>query len=260
MENFINDISFILPVRSGKYDHIDRKTNFYTTLNYLNTIFKSPNIIITEQGEYPEYIEDINNYNKYVFNKIDSEFIYKCKIINDAVKVTDTKFFIMNDCDCVISYDDYMKVYNMLLNEYDLVVCHNNHRYEIPKYKKHIVKSNKWNFSTTSELQYYGVGKEVGCIVAFNKNSFIECGMYNENFLDWGEEDVEIVDRFHVLERKICTKLNTNNFLYHMEHGYGKKNKKNKNSKYNDNLNESLKIRNMNKQELLEYISIWNWV
>jgi hypothetical protein len=95
-----------------------------------------------------------------------------------------------------------------------------------------------------------------GGSVFWNRQKFIEVGMENENFLSWGPEDQERVERCMKLGYKWARVQGP---LYHLEHarlqnsGDG-----HRFAKQNDE--EFEKVKRFSPDELRSYIKGWSWI
>ena len=95
----------------------------------------------------------------------------------------------------------------------------------------------------------------VGGAVFCNARDFVDAGMENEKFVSWGCEDFERYERISKLGYSI---RRVDGILYHLSH---KRNLNNgpKNPYFKKNEAEYLKVKNMNRSQLIEYISTWEW-
>ena len=94
-----------------------------------------------------------------------------------------------------------------------------------------------------------------GGAVVYNKEKFIEAGMENENFKNWGREDFERIRRFKKLGYN-TGRVSGN--LYHIDHVKGD-NSTRIHAHYRGNESEYMKVRDMSKEELLKYVESWQW-
>jgi len=92
-------------------------------------------------------------------------------------------------------------------------------------------------------------------MILFNKKSYVDGGMENENFMVWGYEDVERRKRFATLGYTI-KEIPGN--IYHLHHRRGP-NSSTLNPYYNTNREELTKVSSMDVGQLTEYISTWSW-
>jgi len=241
------------------YDTDDRIENFKLTYNYIRHIFPEVQIIISEYGKEKKFCNLIQNEKNidYIFLQDESPYIKKCKIINDAVELVSTPYFILNDSDCIVDVRTYTTAENYLEHGFDLVVTHNNDTVEVKNEYKNLIKDFKWDFSQAFDLDHSRSYKEVGGIVSFNTANFIKAGMMNENFDGWGCEDLEIIVRFQKLGFSILTGISLPFHLVHLVHksvirGIGS-------ARYQHNLKEYLRVKDMKIIALLEEIKDWSW-
>lgn len=90
-----------------------------------------------------------------------------------------------------------------------------------------------------------------GGIVFWNKESFINIGMQNENFTGWGGEDNEILMRAGLCRLK---QIRIDDTLYHLYHERPLIRSEN-------NIKQMEKIKKMkNEEEILNEITKWPWV
>jgi len=92
--------------------------------------------------------------------------------------------------------------------------------------------------------------------VLWDKKSFIRTGMENENFINWGYEDNERIERAHKLKVKI---FRVPGELFHLDHP--RNDDVNFNQKFAEqNKIELKKIASLNPTELRNYVNTWDWV
>jgi len=100
-------------------------------------------------------------------------------------------------------------------------------------------------------------GKEsFGGAYIFSKEKYSLYGMENEEFVSHAPEDVERRIRVSRLGGRIGR---INGCLYHLHHYMGIDSRHNNPHKYK-NYKEFRKVSKMNKEELSEYVSTWNWL
>ena len=83
----------------------------------------------------------------------------------------------------------------------------------------------------------------------FNRNSYIEGGMENENFIGWAPEDYERYHRFNLFGYKIGR---VNDKVYHLDHTRGI-NSSIQNPYIKGNLQLWEKLKTLSKEELKNY-------
>jgi hypothetical protein len=246
----LKDVTFIIPI---KYDHKDRIENLTTTLKFITDNFET-NIIIGEQGG--EKFKNINNVRYIHFNM--DEF-HRTKMINDMVKVCLTPIFINWDADVLVNSKGILDAVNKIrVFESDFVYPYNHDFIRIGRIWIDKLNSDPKLISTLTgfeeDMKYDGKFSVGGAIVC-NKKSFIEAGMENENFISHAPEDRERYCRFIKLGFKVDS---TSNKLFHINHYVGLDSKHN-NDHVITNRSELRRIKDMDKEQLIEYISKWAW-
>lgn len=227
------DVTFMIPY---KYDNEDRKENLELCEKYIRQYFNT-NIDVYQASE------SVFHRTKYLntMAKLCNESIVinqDCDVLIPPIQLIESIIKVRNGIDVCYPYDGrfaglnrYLWYYK-LLNNLDLGICNN---YEL--------KGND-KFNT------YG-----GCII-FNREAFIKGGMENENFISWGAEDYERYERFTKLEFKV---KRIKGLLFHVNHFIGVDSSK-KNPYFDENEKEYQKVKNMTKEELLNYIKTWKWI
>ena len=124
--------------------------------------------------------------------------------------------------------------------------------------RQNFIKQFLNNFNETTFINYnenYNTGSSYGGVLFFNKKSFIAAGMENEHYISYGPEDWERPIRYSTLDFKI-ERLDGN--LYHIDHWIGDNSSTNNPHFFNNNV-EFEKVKQMNKEQLIEYIKTWEW-
>lgn len=257
----LNDCTLIIPVR---FDSVDRINNVRTVLNFIFKDFDT-NIIICEHDSSSKIPDDFLKYEKVlpIFIETKDELFYKTKCINDMVKIIKTPYFAIYDADVLIPENQIVETINMLRErKADCVYPYDGAFLNVPKY--YVGQLNRKLTLSCIDINSCkkGLGmpeitpdrQSFGGCVFFNKETFIKCGMANENMVSYGPEDGEIAVRF----RTLTTMVRVNGPIFHMEHV------RNLNSTENHNMaqhnhEEFNKILKMNKDQLLEYVNTWSW-
>ncbi len=105
------------------------------------------------------------------------------------------------------------------------------------------------------EHDSYTIGS-VGGALFLNKAHYLKAGLENENIISWGPEDSERYARMQNLGYQINRIPGT---CYHIKHPTGV-NSSNKNPYYEANVAEYEKVKNMDGDQLTEYIKTWSWI
>ena len=172
-----------------------------------------------------------------------------------------TDVVINYDCDVVFPVSSYVSAYNMILNEgYDLVYPYGQGHYQ----KKITVDDQLINtfVGDFTEAPFANHPKfeqstsDYGWAQFFNRQSYIDGGMENENFISYGYEDNERPERFTRLGYKVGRVDGT---IYHMEHARTQNSWfTNPHIQNNKNLYEQLK--GMTDEELKNYYQTVDYV
>lgn len=262
----LSNSTFIIPVR---IESSDRVRNVITILCFLLDTFNT-NVIVKEVDSKPvfeeyvlpqvrEYLDGDIKKLTHIFQQSDDPVFYRMHILNEMLALCNTDVIVNYDCDVLLKIPSYLKSYDMILNEgYDLV-----YPFGIGDYQKQIFAddelvseflSNDFDFSILEQKQNYYMS-QYGHVQFFNRKSYINGGMENENFKGSSPEDKERFFRFTTLGYKVGR---IDDYVYHLEH------QRNNNSwptsfYSNPYMGENIKlwenIQQMNKIELQNYYS-----
>jgi hypothetical protein len=254
----LKDVCFTIPV---SYDHEDRKENLELCINILRKNFDT-NIFVFEQGTemHFNYLKGQEIIENYTFSSMGGKF-HRTKMLNEMAKSTECPIIFNWDADVVIAPLQILESVIQLRNGADMVFPYKWAFARMPrtqwfvKIRDHedigMVGSTRFNGMNTNDVT------SVGGAVGFRRESFIEGGMENENFISYGPEDVERWLRFKKLGYKIERSLG--GALYHIDHFVGI-DSSNKNMYFKANRGECERIEIMSPEELLIYVKTWPWV
>lgn len=225
-ESEINGISIIIPLRVVD----DRLQSFYTVLNNIRSQhFPVIDIVISEEDTTSKLGTEIQPAN-YIFTPSKTKF-NKCKAFNAGVIKAKYNSIILHDADILAPTNYTQQVFN-ILKRFD--ACHIGSKvlYLDPGSTQKINNKQKVGRDGKTTHMAYTVKEGrtttfVGGSIATNRQPLYNIGGFNESFVSWGEEDVDIYHRLQSLrffnERSI-------NFL-HLYHKQAKdvfnKNRKN---------------------------------
>lgn len=250
----LKDCCFIIPVA---FDHQDRKENLDLCVAILKKNFDT-NIFVYEQGNDCHF--DYLKVDRYLFSAYKGVF-HRTKMLNDMTKATppEIKYIFNWDADVIISPFQILETANKLRAGADMVYPYEWAFARIPRVTWFTKIRDYEDIGMVGDTQFNGMNSSdavsLGGAVAFNKKSFIEGGMENENFISYGAEDMERKVRFEKLGYKIERTLGP---LYHINHWVGI-NSCSQNPHMAQNDLEYTKVKNMNKIDLLNYINTWTW-
>lgn len=242
----LRDTTFIIPTH---FDHEDRKRNLDTVVRMLQQDFET-NIIVGEQGGNKfEYFRETCQYVKF-----QDEHFHRTKFINEMVRMSSTPIFCNYDTDVLMAPMQILTAVQMLRDgKADFVYPYKYQFIRVPKRHHGQLKNDLFIFAPQPVGDETEVRPSVGGAVLFNKEKFLANGAENEKFVSFGPEDVERYERF--------IRLNLRNKrvrgpLYHLNHFVGV-NSSQKNPFYQDGVYELIKQREMNNDELKEYVKSW---
>ena len=249
----LTDVEFHIPI---KYDSVDRKKNLDLVVCMLQKNFNTNITIYEDDGIYPnlglfKYMEQFGC--KYLHTS--SKFFHRTKMLNEMAASSNSKIIVNYDADVIIPPMQMYLAVEAIRNGYDMVYPYSGvfARMERNKWFSIIEKYLDIGFVKNEILDGMkpsDVNNSVGGCVLFNKNSFLEGGGENEQFISFGHEDCEREYRFRVLGYKI---KRIKGVLYHMNHFTGP-DSSTKNPYWKKNRELWNKIKEMNKEELLQYI------
>jgi len=250
----LSDVTFTIPI---SYDHNDRKQNLHLCLKIL---FKNCNInvIIIEQGgnKFNYLNGSIVNVMYLLFH---SKEFHRTKMLNQMALKAITPIIANWDTDVFIPPMQLLKAVQQIRDGNDMVYPYDKKFVRMKRLKWYdILNKTKdiGNFDNTEKQGDESLVTSVGGAVLFNKKSFIEGGMENENFISYGAEDQERYERFTKLGFKV-SRISGN--IYHLDHFIGVNSSK-KNPYFRWNEFEFIKVKLMDKEQLIEYITTWKWI
>ncbi len=252
----LSDHTFIIPVC---LESEDRRNNLVLVIDFLLKYFDT-NVIICESDKSikvkdcwkPEWGSKV----KCLFVENKTGYFYKTKLLNHMIRQSKTPYVVSYDSDVLLKPHHYVAAAEALRNgTYDF--C-----YPFDRPLKHIEKKNFREIRETLDLDaidhltsviHQGIPPG-GCFY-INKEKFIEAGMENENFISWGPEDAERLERLKILGYKVGS---LEGQLYHVDH-IVTQNSTYTNPLYAHNLREFEKVKSMTKDQLRSYVGGWKW-
>lgn len=253
MKKDLNDLTFCIPVR---IDSKDRAENLELIIDYLRFHFETK-IIVYEDDDYSKLENTliVSGVNDFIFNENKSGKFHRTKILNECYKRANTKFVANYDTDVLFTPDAYVAAVKRLRDGLcDFIFPYDGRFREVHRDKISKIRENMdvdWiKFEETSYIHDSSVGGAIFC----NKESYRKSGYENENFVQWGFEDNERIQRWSKLGMRI---ERTSNWLIHLEH-YRSSNSSPHNDSYLNNQMEYMKVCGMDREDLVRYINSWN--
>jgi hypothetical protein len=246
----LQDVTFTIPVA---LDHADRRKNFDLSTHLLRAAFET-NFIIGEQGGTS--FKYSSQWAKYIPFRLGT--FHRTKMLNEMFKLSATKFVVNWDCDVIIPPMQILVAVEQLRNGADVVFPYDGRFGRMPRIPWYEKIQKQHDIGIVGDFQFKGrhVGhNSVGGAVMFNKESFIDGGMENENMVSFGPEDCERNDRFKLLGYDVRM---TPGSLFHLNHFVGVNSSK-ANPYFAANHAELEKMRAMSREEMRAYVDTWPW-
>jgi len=264
-KTYLEDTTFIIPVR---IDNEKRLKNLKFTIQNLNYHFE--NKVIIAELDFNSKINFEGNFDKILF-KPDKKFFDRNKMMNELYQFIDTKYIFINECDVILNPLGIVDCYNKLksnlfqfclpfngipiwLNESSSVNYYDSNK--LPVVWKHVFGIENLLDESFFEITKVNC-KHLGFSYMLDYETFKSVGLENENFRNWGYEDLERVARFVKFGNKV---YHSNYYCYHLWHPRSENKKswyEEKSSK--ENFNEFRRICEMTKDDLISEIKSWPW-
>jgi hypothetical protein len=242
----LSDVTFIIPV---KYDHPHREENLLLNILHLQKYFNT-NIIVGEIGNHFKWLESHVNYIQFDMDKF-----HRTKMLNEMTLIAETKYVINWDADIFISPIQIWQAVDMLRSGTDFVYPYDGRFARVPRSERTTIA--KYLDVGMLKAKYAGINKgdmvSVGGAIAYNKQSFINAGGENENFISYGAEDAERYYRFKTLGYEV---ERVKGALYHLDHAITI-DSSTKHDDFDGNKKEYAKVTAMDKGQLENYVATW---
>ena len=257
----LSDATFIMPLR---IESSDRLRNVVLSLAYLLSNFKT-NVIIEEVDKESKFqrhaasqVESLGidmSAITLLFEENDDPIFHRTRILNDMLMESDTTVVVNYDCDVVFPVSSYLDAYKMICEDgYDLVYPYGQGHWQmkVPVNQKLIDKFVISGFQEDAFANHPDnevSTSDYGWAQFFKRQSYIDGGMENENFISYGYEDNERPERFTKMGYKVGRVDGT---IYHMEHARTM-NSWFTNPHIQNNKDLYEKLSGMNDEELMTY-------
>jgi hypothetical protein len=229
MKYDLSNTTFIIPLR---IESDDRLRNIITVVCFLLNTFDTNVIIkevdtesIFEKSALPQIKEFFGGNIQglsHIFEESDEKVFYRMRILNQMISMSKTDIVVNYDCDVLLKPETYIESCRMIAEDnYDVV-----YPYGFGSWQKQIFAddelvseflSNDFDFSILEKRHIVNLS-EYGHVQFFNRSSYIEGGMENENFKGSSPEDKERHHRFTTLEYNVGR---LDHWIYHLEHSRG---------------------------------------
>jgi hypothetical protein len=203
-----SDLSIVIPFRG---DSVDRLENLEAVVRFFARYARGYELVILENGKQ-SVAGDLADYPeiKYFFEENDGPF-HKTKLLNRAVQELSARPFVASyDADTLLFPHALQIAMDHLRAGHGMVLPFSGDLFDLRRSARRAViaqsdldslspaelllRRGKLGWRDLLEIVYVH-DTHVGGAVLFNRNTFTDCGGYNENFVSWGYEDNEIVER-----------------------------------------------------------------
>jgi len=191
-------------------------------------------------------------HEEVMVHEVTERPFHRTRYLNSMLNKATTPVACLMDTDALIALESMREAIDMCLKGTTIVVPYGGEFLDVPRDKKREPLSSLDKLKLESlSLHNDSVG---GCVFV-NRKQYLSMGGENENMVQWGEEDLERIDRVVKLGGKV-EKLPGKLFhLYHprkYEGMFG-------NKYYHSNRAERLKIQKLPKDDLVSYVNSWSW-
>lgn len=255
----MNDLTFLLPCR---IESEDRLKNVITSVTYLLKTFPESKVILKEVDSHSHFkfralpvikkYADTKNLT-HIFEENEDKFFHKTRILNDLLIASDTEIVYNHDVDIVLPKSSYETAYSYIkkgtadaVYPFGCGVYQWAVNYSEQTFNQFLDSNFDFNVLEDSKFR---VASSIGWGQMIKRETEIEIGFWNENFVSWGAEDCEFYFRLNAFGRKVGR---INQDVYHFEHGRTF-NSHYHNPKFMDNHNLWQNIRTWDSQKLVSY-------
>lgn len=252
----LKDMTFTLPIR---LDTEERKRNLITTVKYLNKHFDTL-IRVYEESPVAEVAPLIAQHGlKCIYKYIPSTSPLMCrtKLLNLMARDSTTPFIANYDVDVLLKVPQILNSVVSLRKDYiKMIYPYNGQFIDIhgPVLENVINNLNVEQLTPQSGNLIHP--HSLGGAVFWNKNTFFNIGLENENFVSWGYEDNE---RFVRASKLGVVMARADGCLFHMHHPPSVNSANTSHKPFFDNQKEFEKINQMSPQQLRSYVESWSW-
>lgn len=253
----LTQTTFIVPLC---IESEDRRKNAEITLSYLCKHLNT-NIIIYEydtESKLKPILDKIDSGKTkidhwFVKNDTGNKVFHRTRFLNEMIMASQTSVVVNHDIDVLLEPNSYLKCQEFILGGHDLIYPYfwGNSQYQI-------FRSGRDKLEKTLDLKSLDLSKECnltrseyGHLQYFKRSAYLEGGLEQESFIDWGPEDQERGYRFQKLG--YCVIWSTF-FVFHIEHSRTSSSSQ-QNPYFKQNVELFEKLKKMSKEELREYYS-----
>ena len=254
--NHLSDVSFVLPVR---IDSQERSRNLDLVLDFIMRHFDSQVMVLEADGKRRFFPKNTGKQLQYHFVEDHSQVFYHTRYLNCLYRMVDTPIIALWDTDIIIPPHQVIETAERVRQGKTVMgLPYNGYAYQTTEelVKKYQQSPDLKIFEEVKcDLRpMYGKLSVGGAFLA-DAAKYKQAGGENENFTDWGPEDIERVKRIEILYHPL-TVYRAEGFLYHLCHPRNNSGYKSLQTKIRFQ-QELLKVCGMKQKELKRYVDSW---
>lgn len=262
------DLSRLSITISVKVDSPDRLRNLSLVLEYFRTFFANFDVIIVEQSDGEAQCADFAEAGIRHFLLKSQDCHYKTRNLNLGASISARPYIMMCDADCFVAPScledaierldsgvEFLSPYNGIFVEVDRKFVTGDFDLKellakLPFFDKmYDLRPERYDFTVARPFHGNINSDATGGIMMYRREPFFMIGGFNENFVSYGFQDMELHVRIERLGYKLHRLTRYN--CYHLPH------ERQIDSRYNNflpiNETEFEKISSMPKERLEEY-------
>jgi len=249
----LTDLTFTVPV---SFDHHDRKENLDLSICLLQRDFDC-NIVIGEVNTSKfGYFRQWCDYRHFRL-----PYFHRTLVLNELAKEARTDIVCNFDADVfIVPMAMILAVESLRSKENDFTYPYNGKFARVDRRKWFKELEKHLDTGIFAGQTFKGMNPEdalsVGGCVMYRKDVFFEAGGENENFISHSPEDAERFYRWTTLGYKVGR---IDAVLYHCDHWIGP-DSSGRHQNAEAGRQEWRKVKEMDKKQLLAYISTWEWL
>jgi hypothetical protein len=191
-DDIYNNIDIIIPFKnSDEY----RKTNLLFIIKYYKKYLPNANIIIVEQDTKTnlEQVSELVSKHLYILNT--NTFFRKAYLFNQGFNISEGKYLILADADCVIDKNILIKLkdFRYLLDTNNYIIPYENVKYLNSETSQLFMSNDTNNDGENLNINYYKIQSATGGIGIISSEMYYRIGGHSNDIKGWGFED----DLFH---------------------------------------------------------------
>lgn len=256
----LSDVTFNIPLR---FDSPERKENVELVIEYLLHHFDTHILICEESRDIMfAYLQEYGC--RYIYLHSHSPHLHRTKCLNLMARKSRTPFICNYDSDVLLPPRQYVEAVELLRRGvYDGCFPYGGKFYNVSRKDYKTIKDSLSPAVLDEKKCRLLNRSSIGGALFWNKEQFTAGGMENENFIGWGYEDNELMERFKKLGFTIGRAAGS---LFHLDHPRNSVSSFNplkktagyfRNPILKNNKREYNKVKAMTRAELSDYIKTW---